>query len=223
MSFISAIRMAGHCPIMVLQISARAPVRGHFSFIAQLHLVEVDERRRRPVQLLEPTGLNGGPFPTTAATSTGRWPSSTGRTASRAPSSTARAVRAGSRVSFNPIVTAATACLPPSTRTISTRPPPSSGRTSSPIPVLLPATAPNGMAVQYLAPASAASFPLGPVGRCSPALGHENAGAARRHWHLGATASATPGEFDVDLRGRPQFSIREHLKLQFARRSVQPS
>src|SRR5437762_5582035 len=81
--------------------------------------------------------------------------------------------------------------------------------------IYLPAPVPNGIGVQYLVPASAASFPLGPVGPLFTGTGATRALVLPAGiGSLGRNSVVTAGEFDLDFAIGRKFAIRERLKLQ---------
>ncbi len=213
----SAIRMAGHSTYHGLQISARRQYTANFSFIANYTRSKSMNDGAGLFSFSQPTGLNGGQFPTYAR-NLDRSVAEFNR-----PSSFTGAIQyrtGGPRwlrgIEFNPIVTARDG-LPTTINQNNLNPAASQLRPNviSGTSVYLPATVPNGIGVQYLVPASAANFPLGAVGPLFTGTGSARAlvlpaGIGTR----GRNSVRTPGEFDVDFAVGRKFSICEHLKLQ---------
>lgn len=80
--------------------------------------------------------------------------------------------------------------------------------------IYVPSPYPNGTGIQYLLPANASSFPLGPVGPLFTGTGASRvqvlpAGIGS----LGRDSIRTPGEFNLDLAAGREFPIRERVRL----------
>jgi outer membrane receptor protein involved in Fe transport len=212
----SAIRMAGHSSYNGLQITATKQYTSNFAFIANYTWSKSINDGDGLFSFSQPTGLNVGQFPTLFR-NLDRSVSEFNR-----PNSFTGAIQYRTRGSrwlrdfeFNPILTARQG-LPTTINQNTLNSAASQLRPNviSATSIYLANPVPNGSAVQYLVPASAANFPLGPVGPLFTGSGSSRtlvlpAGIGT----LGRNTVRTPGELDLDLAVGRKFRISERMRI----------
>lgn len=213
----SAIRMAGHSSYHALQVSLRRQYSTTLAFVVNYTRSKSIDDGDGLFSFSQPNGLNVGQFPTLYR-NFDRSVSEFDR-----PNSFTAAAQyhtAGPRwlrdIEINPIVTARDG-LPTTINQNNLNPAASQLRPNviSNTSIYLSKPVPNGIGIQYLAPATAADFPLGPVGPLFTGTGANRtlvlpAGIGS----LGRNTVRTPGEFDIDLAVGRKFPIRERLKVE---------
>lgn len=212
----SAVRMAGHSSYHALQIAARKQSTGNLAFVANYTWSKSINDGDGLFSFSQPTGLNVGQFPTLFR-NLDRAVSEFNR-----PSAFTAAIQYrthGSRwlrgFELNPILTARDG-LPTTVNQTNLNPAASQLRPNviSNTSLYLPTPIPNGIGVQYLVPASAPNFPLGPVGPLFTGTGSNRtlvlpAGIGT----LGRNAVRTPGELNLDLAVGRKFPIGERARF----------
>ena len=213
----SNIQMAGHSSYHGLQVTARRQLAGNLSFIANYTWSKAIDDGDGLFSFSQPTGLNVGQFPTLFRR-LDRSLAEFDRTNNFTSAIQYRT--SGSRWlrdwEFDPILTARTG-LPITINQNTTNSAASQIRPNviGSAGIYLPGIVPNGTGLQYLVPAAAANFPLGPVGPF-----FVGSGAARTLvlpagiGTLGRNSVRTPGEFDLDMAVARVFSFGERWKLQ---------
>jgi hypothetical protein len=213
----SAIRMAGHSSYHALQVSLRRQYSARLAFIVNYTRSKSINDGDGLFSFSQPTGLNVGQFPTVyrnfdrAVSEFDRPNNFTAAAQYHTPGP--RWLR---DIEINPIVTARDG-LPTTINQNNLNPAASQLRPNviSNTSIYLPNRVPNGIGLQYLAPATSTDFPLGPVGPLFTGTGASRtlvlpAGIGT----LGRNTVRTPGEFDIDLAVGRKFPLRERLKIE---------
>ena len=212
----SAIAMAGHSTYNALQVSGRRQFSEHFAFVVNYTWSKAINDSDGLFSFSQPTGINVGQFPQQF------------RSLDRAVSEFDRTHNFTMALQYrtrgpwwlrdwdiDPIVTARTG-LPITINQNNLNPAASQLRPNeiSNGSIYLPSPQPNGNGVQYLVPANAADFPLGPVGPLFTGNGASRtlvlpSGVGS----LGRNTVRTPGEFDMDLAVDRRFAFKERMAL----------
>jgi hypothetical protein len=214
----SAIAMAGHSSYNALQISGRRQYTEHFAFVVNYTWSKSIDDSDGLFSFSQPTGINVGQFPQQF------------RSLDRSLSEFDRTHNFTLALQYrtkgpwwlrdwdvDPIVTARTG-LPITINQNNLNPAASQLRPNLINPsqsIYLPSPQPNGNGVQYLVPANAANFPLGPVGPLFTGSGTSRtlvlpAGVGS----LGRNTVRTPGEFDLDLALDRRFRFTERTNFE---------
>jgi len=213
----SAITMAGHSSYHGLQLSARRQYTSNLAFIANYSWSKSIDDGDGLFSFSQPEGLNVGQFPQLYR-NLDRSLSEFDRTNNLTAAIQYRTK--GSKwlrdFDIDPILTARSG-LPTTINQNNLNPAASQLRPNviSGTSIYEPSAVANGTGIQYLLPASAANFPLGPVGPL-----FAGTGAARTLLlpagvgSLGRNTVRTPGELDLDLAVDRRFSLSERLKLE---------
>lgn len=209
----SAVVMAGHSNYNALQISARRQLASNFTFVANYTWSKSIDDGSGLFSFSQPNALNVGQFP------------SLYRNFDRALSEFDRTGSFTSAIQYrtkarwwilrdwevDPIITARTG-LPTTVNQNNLNPAASQIRPNviSNTSLILPNWYTNGTGIQYLVPANASNFPLGPVGPLFTGSGASRtlvlpAGIGS----MGRDNVRTPGDFDLDLALDRKFKIRE--------------
>jgi hypothetical protein len=209
----SAVVMAGHSNYNALQISVNRQLASSLTFVANYTWSKSIDDGSGLFSFSQPNALNVGQFPSLFR-SVDRALSEFDRT-----SSFTSAIQYRSKTRWwilrdwdiDPIITARTG-LPTTVNQNNLNPAASQLRPNviSNTSLILPNTYTNGTGIQYLVPANAANFPLGPVGPLFTGTGASRtlvlpAGVGS----MGRDNVRTPGDFDLDLALDRRFKIRE--------------
>ena len=213
----SATTMAGHSSYHGLQVSARRQYSSNLAFIANYSWSKSIDDGDGLFSFSQPTGLNGGQFP------------SQFRQFDRSLSEFDRTHNFTTAIQYHttgprwlrdfdidPILTARTG-LPITINQNNLNPAASQLRPNviNGNSIYVSNPYPNGTGIQYLVPANATNFPLGPVGPLFTGTGASRtlilpAGIGS----LGRDTVRSPGELDLDLAVDRKFAVTERCKLQ---------